>query len=145
MLKLASGIHVREARLDGEDALGGFVPVSGSGTLEIVLSSSSGRLEGIIRDEKGRPTGGAQAVLVPDRARSRIDLFKETISDQNGRFAFSSIPPGDYTLFAWEDLEPYTYFDPDVLEKYAEKGRHVHIGESSRETLDVTAIPAGVE
>jgi hypothetical protein len=137
---LPLGTYLREALLDGQDALSTVASVSGSSRVELVLSSKSGRVEGIVRDEGAQPIAGVQVVLVPDAARSRLDLFKQIVSDQNGHFMLSGIAPGDYKAFAWDGLEPYSYFDAEVLRKYEPKGRPVRIDESSRQTVDLTAI-----
>src|SRR5205809_4120364 len=35
---------------------------------------------------------------------NRIDLFKTARTGESGEFRFESVPPGDYKLFAWEDI-----------------------------------------
>ncbi len=141
---LPAGFYVREALLDGADALTGYARVSRTSDLQIVLSSKVAHLEGVVRDESLRLVAGLPVVLVPSVARNFSERFKQTTTDQNGRFSISDVPPGDYKVFSWEALEPYSYFDPDVLRKYEERGRLIHLAESSRETVDVTMIPEGV-
>ena len=60
-------------------------------------------------------------MLAPDR-RTRIDLFKSTTSDQNGRFQFTDLAPGDYKVFAWDDVERYQWFDPEFVKDYEKQG-----------------------
>ena len=143
--ELPDGFYVKEARLDGADALTGFARVSRSSELEIVLSSKAALLEGVVRDRNSQPAAGARVVLVPDANRYRNELFKEATSDQNGHFSISRIAPGDYKVFAWDSLEPYAYFDPEVLRKHEQNGMPVRILESSRKTLELRMIPAEVE
>jgi hypothetical protein len=50
--------------------------------------------------------------LIPDRNRDRRDVYKIVVSDQNGHFNMLGVAPGDYKLFAWEDIEPFSYNDP---------------------------------
>jgi hypothetical protein len=138
---LAPGFYVREARLNGVDALNDFARVPRSGQLEIVLGSKAGQIDGVVRDENSKTGAGVLVVLVPDAMRAYSERFKQTFSDQDGRFSLASIPPGDYKIFAWDSLEPYSYFDPEVLQKYEPKGQPVRIVESSRETLDLRMIP----
>src|SRR5262245_23815112 len=57
-----------------------------SESLEIVLSTKSGRIDGSILDKDQKPMQGIQAVLIPDRQRERRDLFKFATSDQTGHF-----------------------------------------------------------
>jgi hypothetical protein len=51
--------------------------------------------------------------------------------------------PGSYTVFAWEEIEPYSWFDPAVIEKHANKGVAVQLNESETATLELRVIPAG--
>jgi hypothetical protein len=140
-----TGYYIREARLDGADAFANFARVSRSSNLEIVLSSKVAQLQGIVRDEKAQPAAGVRVVLVPDTMRDQVQLFKDAVSDQNGRFSIPGIRPGDYKVFAWEGLERFAYFDPEVLRRYAPKGKAIHLSESSNETVDLQMIAAGVD
>ena len=83
---------------------------------------------------------GIQAVLIPDRQRDRRDLFRFATSDQTGHFTMNAIAPGDYKLFAWEDLEPGAYNDPDFLRKYEALATPVQISESSTSTVEVKVL-----
>jgi hypothetical protein len=143
--ELPAGFYVKEVKLDGADALSDAAPVSRPGELEIVLSSKAGRIDGVVKDERLQPAAGVQTVLIPVERRNHPELYKEVTTDLSGRFSISGVPPGGYKLFAWEDLEPYTYFDPEVLEKFEQKGQPVHVSESSHLTLDVRVIPGGNE
>src|SRR4030095_16245835 len=115
-------------------------PVSGS--LEVLLSPNGGQLDGTIVDYDQKPQRGIQTVLIPDRLRDRRGLYRTAATDQNGHFVIRTVAPGDYKLFAWEDLEPFAYNDPDILRKYEERGTAVKIAESSKMNVEVNVIPA---
>ena len=51
------------------------------------------------------------------------------------------LAPGDYKLFAWEGLENYGYFDPDVMRRAEALGKPVHVGESSKMVVEGKIIP----
>jgi len=53
-----------------------------------------------------------------------------------------SITPGDYKFFAWEALENYGYFDPDVMRRSDSLGKAVRVAESSRLVVEGKMIPA---
>jgi len=143
MTQLPPGFYLKSATFAGMDALTNAIPFSISGELEIAVSSKSGQIHGTVTRERLESTPGIQVVLIPAKARDRIDLFKSVTTESNGRFAISGIPPGDYRVFAWEALEPYSYFDPDVLRRFEPEGKPIHVDESSEQTLDLTSIPAG--
>ena len=142
---LPDGYYVKEARLDQLDALQQPLVISGpvSGTLDVVLSRAAGRIDGTVTDSRGQGVPGVQAVLVPTpRLRWRFDLFRTATTDGTGRFSLSGIPPGDYSLFAWEALQSFAYFDDDVLRQSETAATSVRIVESSTATVQVTLIPA---
>jgi 5-hydroxyisourate hydrolase-like protein (transthyretin family) len=140
-----SDFYIKAAHMDRKDALqqslliGDSVPNGAS--LEIVLSTNVGHVEGVVLDARLQPAPGVQAVLVPERDRSRTDLYKAATTDQSGRFTIRSVPPGDYKLLAWATLENYGYFDPVVLKDAEPMARSVHVAEGSRQSVDVTVIP----
>jgi hypothetical protein len=137
--------YVKELRYNRLDALTNPVSVccnSDSAALEVVISRNVGQLDGVIVDDRMQPVPGVQAVLIPD-ARQRIELYKTATTDQTGRFVMRGITPGDYKLFAWEGLENYGYFDPDVMRRAEALGKPVHVGESSKLAVEGKIIPAG--
>jgi protocatechuate 3,4-dioxygenase beta subunit len=140
---LGPTLYVKEARLGQNDAFG-VVSITEpfNGSFDIVLRPNPGQVTGIVSDATQKPVSGVQAVLIPDRNRDRQDLYRTANSDLEGRFTFRGIAPGDYRIFAWEDIEPFSYFDSAVLSQYEAAGKPVRIQESSSETVDVKLIPA---
>ena len=113
------------------------------GPLVITVSAKAGQIEGIVLNAKEQPSAGVAVVLVPEpKLRDRDPAFKQTTSDQYGRFLIKTIEPGDYKLFAWEDVEPGEYRDPEFLKPFEDRGREIHIREGSRESADLKLIPA---
>jgi hypothetical protein len=111
--------------------------------MDVALSARSAQAGGLLRDETLQPVPFTPVVLVPDRLRDRLDLYKMARTDQNGRFTFASVAPGDYKVFAWEAIDQNSWFDPDVLRQFEQKGTPVKLVESSRESVDLKLIPAG--
>src|SRR6185436_12862092 len=141
---LAPGFYVKEARFSQTDVLGQPLRffAGGSGSLEIVLSSKAGSLEGTTVDTQMRGAAGAQVVLVPERERQRTDLYKTAASDANGQFLFRSVPPGDYRLFGWDALESYAYFDQELLRRVESQSIPVHVSESAGNNVTLKVISA---
>jgi hypothetical protein len=52
-----------------------------------------------------------------------------------------SITPGDYKLFAWENIETEAWRNPDFIQAYENAGRPIRIDEGSNESLQLTVIP----
>jgi len=136
--------YVKDARLGQSDVFNEPMHFSGSASspLDVALSPNGGRIDGTIVNDKQEPMRGTEAVLIPDRQRDRTDLYKTATSDQSGHFAIRGIPPGDYKVFAWDAIEEFAYYDPDLVRLFEQKGAPVRILESSKETLEVKIIPA---
>ena len=107
------------------------VTAAGAATLEVVIAPDAGEVQGTVSDKDRQPVAGATIVLVPDQ-RSRADLFKSSTSDQNGHFELASVTPGGYKLFAWDDVEPGAWNDPDFLKDYEKQGEKTVLGPKSR-------------
>ena len=110
------------------------------GTLAVTLGANPGQLQGTVTDAQGRPATGSQVVLVPAQ-RSRTDLYKPASPDPNGHFAMTSIAPGDYKIFSWDAIAPFSYFDPDFMKMYESQGQIIHVDEGSSQTADLKALP----
>ena len=81
--------------------------------------------------------------VVPGGIRYRDNLNERSFStDQDGKFTVRGLTPGNYKLFAWEDIEPFSYFDPDILREYEQKGKAVTVHESGKESVEMKIIPA---
>jgi hypothetical protein len=81
-------------------------------------------------------------VLVPDvRLRYRSDLYKTAATDSSGSFRLQGIPPGDYVLFAWNNVETGAWQDPDFVRGYENRGKPIHIAEETDDDIQLTVIP----
>ena len=78
--------------------------------------------------------------LVPVQ-RLRNDLYKPTSTDLNGSFTISGIAPGEYRLFSWDAIEPFSYFDPDFIKVYESQAQLIHLDEGSAPTVDFKIMP----
>jgi protocatechuate 3,4-dioxygenase beta subunit len=126
---------LRDVLRDGLDSRTGATE-----PLEIMIGSTSSVVEGTVSDES-RPAIATQVVLVPSDRRMRIDLFRTTTTDQTGRYVFKGVAPGDYKLFAWEDLEPFGYFDPVFLGKHETAGTPIHVEQNQSVSTNLRVIP----
>jgi hypothetical protein len=106
--------------------------------LAIVLSSTGGHLTGSVKGEKD-VAQGATVVLIPAN-RQRVDLYRTASTDQYGRFAISTVPPGEYKLFAWDDVENGQWLDPDFLQVYENSGKSVSTREASKGVVDLQLL-----
>ena len=130
--------YIKTARAGDIDVMADGLTVTGPGTIgiDVVLGSDGAAAQGIVRDKDQQPVAGATILLAPDR-RSRADLFESATSDQNGHYEFAAIAPGNYKLFAWEDVEPRAWNDPDFLKDYEKQGEKIALDAGARATVDL--------
>ena len=64
-----------------------------------------------------------------------------TASNETGQFLFENLPPGDYRVFAWENVVDRAWADPSFLRPYEEMSKAVRVSENARQTVEITSIP----
>jgi hypothetical protein len=136
---------IRSARAGNKDVLRDGVNLAEASldSLVVVVSSQGAKMEGVVTDDRQSPVVGASVVLMPNAgARDQSNLFKAATTDQYGHFAIPGIVPGDYKVFAWDDLEPNIYFDPAFMEQYESQGKAVHLDEEGSVTISLKPISA---
>jgi hypothetical protein len=133
---------IRAITCDGRDITATGLTIAGPGkmNLEIVAAADGGALEGAVLDKDDKPAAGAKIVLIPEaRFRSRNDRYFESDTDQQGHFEIQGIAPGEYKVFAWDDIEPGIWRDPDFVESVESKGEAVTVKASAKETIQLHA------
>jgi 5-hydroxyisourate hydrolase-like protein (transthyretin family) len=132
---LPQGFYLKEARVGDTDVLNSPLRYVGGETsgVELVLSSNVGTLQGVTE-------AGAQVVLIPTANRERTELFRPVTADTTGHFTIPNIVPGDYTLVAWEAIEPFSFFDPNLIRQAEAQGKTVRVEESSSQTVNVSVL-----
>jgi hypothetical protein len=125
---------------DGLSVSGGTIAV------DVVASGNGGVAEGVARNQKDEPVADAVVVAVPEaRLRSHPERYRKAVSDQSGRFSLRALPPGDYTLFAWESVDGEAYYNPEFLKSYEGQGKALHLTEGERKSLQLSVVPSSEE
>ena len=55
-------------------------------------------------------------------------------------FVLLRMVPGDYKAFAWMDIEPGAWQDPEVLQRYENQGQPVSVTSGSKLNIDVRLV-----
>jgi hypothetical protein len=128
----------------GRDTVDSGFSVSGGTTVVDLVASANGAVtEGIATNQKDEPIADAVVVAVPEtRFRSHPDRYRKAVTDQSGHFILRGLPPGDYTLFAWESVDGEAYYNPEFLKNYEGQGRALSLGEGERKSVQLRVIPA---
>jgi|SRR5579871_275641 len=145
---LPDGFYVKSVYSGQTDVLANGLDVSRGApqALEIVLSPNAGTVSGTVQNSKtGQATPGAMVVLVPqEKARQeQNEYYKAITTDQNGTYTLKNVTPGEYKAFAWEEVEPGAYFDPDFVKPFEGLAESVTVHQSDRQAVTLKLIPAG--
>jgi protocatechuate 3,4-dioxygenase beta subunit len=143
---LLNGFYVKSIRSGNLDVLANGIEIGGAppAPLDIVLSPNAAEIAGAVQDAgTQQPTAGATVVLIPQEKerRGRTNLYRTANSDAGGHFTFRGLTPGEYKVFAWDEVEHGAWFDPDFMAPLEGKGAAVTIAEGGRESVQLTSIP----
>lgn len=108
--------------------------------LDFTLSSGLAVIEGTV--SQGNETrAGVSVVLVPSGTRrSYPRYYRQAITDQSGRFALRAVAPGDYKLFAAEDIAIGYFMNSDPSSAFEEQGKAVHLEEGAHADIPLEEI-----
>jgi hypothetical protein len=136
--------YVKSMRMGDVDVLGQGLHLSRppENPLNVVIGVNAGSVSGSVANAKQEAQPGCTVVLVPDiRNRQRRDLYKVAMTDSSGQFRMQGITPGEYTLFAWDNVETGAWQDPEFLGLYETQGTSVHIAEGDSKSVPLVVIP----
>ncbi len=107
--------------------------------LEITLSGNGGELAGEVVDEKGKAAADATVVLISNGSSQ----FKTATTDSNGHFQMRGIAPGEYAVYAWEDVDPGAWLDPNFISIFRKFVTTVSIAAGEKRNIRIPLIPLG--
>ena len=114
----------------GEDVGGGVV----------TFSTQQTELTGALTDGTGKPAPNYTLILFAADGRfwtpqsRRIQSIRPS---SDGRYAFRSMPPGEYRLVAVDDVEPGQWFDPAFLKELIGASMPVSLAPGEKRTQDI--------
>jgi protocatechuate 3,4-dioxygenase beta subunit len=136
--------YIKSMRMGSMDVLSEGLNISGvpENPLEIVIGVNAAGIAGSVVNARQEPVANRTVALIPDPPlRHRTDLYKTMATDSSGRFRMQGLSPGDYKLFAWENVETGAWMDPDFVRVHENRGRPVRLTEAADENVQLTVIP----
>lgn len=143
---LPAGLYVESIEANGADVTYDRIDLT-SGSIEnlsVALRVGAGTVSGAVRhQDSGEAAAGAAVVLVPDELqRQGMTRFHPyTTTDQYGRFAVSNVPPGDYHVYAWEEIEESAWMNAEFMRPHRTSGKAVSVDEDSEVGVQLDVIP----
>lgn len=139
-LALPDNCYVQSIAYGGQDIPEDGVDMSGGGAIEVVISTTGAQLDVTTADRDGRPIAGAALALIPkDRPRTEM---KAGTSDQNGQASFKSLRPGDYKIFAFEDVEGGAVQDTEFMKDFESRATEQKLAPGAHQSIQIKVIPA---
>ena len=114
--------------------------------LQIRLATATDSLE--VHVTKGSdPAAGTQVVLVPEpMLRRRPDRYITGFTAESGDLRLTAVPPGEYTVYAFEQVEPGAYYvfayNPAAENRFRDRAVSVTVGENGPKVIQLHVIPA---
>jgi hypothetical protein len=140
---LPRNTYVKSAVLAGADVLNSGLHVDGEprGILDIQIGRNPGTFDATVFDDNQEPAISATVVLVPDPARrQRPEAYRYASTNDSGHVHLDNVIPGDYKVFAWDDVEVTSWQDPEFIRTYEDRGKAVRILESGTASGELRVI-----
>jgi hypothetical protein len=138
-----AGAYVKSARLGDKDVLadGLHLPGPTSDSLEIVVGLNGAEVDGTAVENGRDAAANVVVAAVPEGSnRGRSDLYRRTSSDREGRFSMRGLAPGDYTFYAWDDVERGAWENPELMRAFEGPGRFVRLREGPNDAIELSVV-----
>ncbi|MEO8371499.1 MAG: carboxypeptidase regulatory-like domain-containing protein [Candidatus Solibacter sp.] len=143
---LPDGFFVKSIRSANLDVLAAGIEIAGQAPapLEVLLSANAGQITGAVVDKAQKPAVQVTVVLVPQdkTRRDKQQYYRTATTSLTGSFAFKDVIPGEYRVFAWDEVEFGAWMDPDFLKPVESRGEAASVAEGARLTVQVNLISA---
>jgi carboxypeptidase family protein len=110
----------------------------GDAQLTLALATDVGQID-------GTSSPHVRVTMFPEGDHAaRDDLFKFVFTDEKGNFSFNGVAPGDYRLFAWQDVEQDAPQDPEFRKRFEKQSVVVKLPPNGNQTVQLPPIVAEV-
>jgi hypothetical protein len=120
----------------------GFTLGNEPGTLiELLVNSNGATIEGSVQTANKKLSINSTVVLVPSTIHRQNDLmYKTAKTDEKGQYSLKGVAPGEYTVYAWENVPTTAWMNSEFLAKYANRGRQLVISQGTRADVQLELI-----
>lgn len=131
-------LYLKTLRYGDTESRDGVFSAATEQVLVLVASTRGARLTGIVKNSD-HPGARPKVVLIPDSGQAEYDT-RMGVFDQRGAFAIDAIAPGEYHLYAFEDVPDGSWLHPDLRAQIQAKGIALYFEEGDRKSVEVPMI-----
>jgi hypothetical protein len=113
------------------------------GDVVVLVNSRGATISGVVTAADQKTFEGAQVALVPAAfaRRSNLLLYKSARTGERGEFEMHGVAPGEYRLFAWENVPDNAWLNADFMALQEARGKSVKVPAAGTATADLKLIP----
>lgn len=138
---LPDGYYLKSVKLAGREMPDATLDLSyGGGPIDVVLAPTAGDVTGSVQNARNEAATGVQVTVVPSSPSLRRDMNKLVTTDASGNFTLHGLPPGDYKIFAWEEVETNAWMDHDYRQPFESSAVSVRVQESATPNVTLRVI-----
>ncbi len=144
---IPKGGYIKAMRLGGRDVLTEDMTID-AGTqepLHIVISPRGGVVFGTVKVPEGvARSARARVLLAPSGKYAHVlSFYAEGIADDSGHFEFQGVTPGRYKVYAFEEMEPGAWADPEFVRPFEKSSGAFEVAEGARVERQTQLILVG--
>jgi 5-hydroxyisourate hydrolase-like protein (transthyretin family) len=141
---MPDGYYLKSVKLAGREMPDAKLDLNnGGGQIQVVIAPTAGDITGSVLNSHGDPATSVQVTAVPVTGSLRKDMNKLVTSDAMGNFTLHGLPPGEYRIFAWEEVETNAWMDPDYRQPFENSSVTAKVDESTTPTVQLKLIERG--
>ena len=141
---MPDGYYLKSVKLAGREMPDAMLDLNyGGGQVEVVLAPAAGDVTGVVQNSHGDPASSVQVTAVPASGSLRRDMNKLVTTDAMGNFTLHGLPPGEYKIFAWEDVETNAWMDRDYRQPFETSSVTARVDASTTPTVQLKLIERG--
>jgi hypothetical protein len=143
VLPLPPNGYVAEVRAAGSATDTGIDINGQTDEIQVLLKTDGKRIEGVVRDALQQPAAAVRVVLVPASPSRRQNplYYKVATTSATGNFTLNGIAPGEYKLFAWENVPNTAWMNAEFLQPYEARGQAISLGSNPTVNVELKLIP----
>jgi protocatechuate 3,4-dioxygenase beta subunit len=129
---LFNGQRVQRRRIEVESGA--------SSTLAVVVGTDVAEVTGIVRDDRGQPVPKVRVTIWEPGGFPADANSSYAITENDGSIRFFGLPPGDYRIAAWEQVESGLPEAPEFLKQFDAQATSVTLGSNAKEKLEAIKL-----